>query len=189
MKLKQMVRYRMKLGSGWLTASLACAGFAVFCIALYYFALTDIAAVKTGELVLQVILPMLWLVAYMVVLKGVQLNIPLVYGGMGALYCILMIIWGFQQPTILGAAGGTVFYLLAAAALVATTMGLIPGKYFLATAFGAVVLMQLFWHDLDVYVLPLAFKAYLPSLFKVSGVAALSFLCFGMEGRPVQGKD
>ncbi len=183
MKLKQMVKYRMKMGSSWLTASAACAGVAIFCIALYYFALTDFTALTTGQLILQVILPMLWLVGYVVVLKGIQLNLPLLYGGMGAVYCVLMIIWGFQQPTILGSVGGMVFFGLAGAALVATTMGIIPGKYFIATAFGAVVLMQIFWNDLAVYIMPLAFQAYLPSLSRISGVAALCFLCFGMQGR------
>ncbi len=190
MQLKQLVRYRMKMDSGFLTASAFFCGLSIFCTALYYFVLSDVSKIPGGAMVLHVILPMVWCVAYAVLLKGIRLNIPLVYGGMGALYCIFMIIWGFQNPTVLGSVLGLVVFLLCALAFVATTMGLVPGKYYLATVLGAVVLMQIFWKDLTAYIMPLKIKEYLPVLARTSGVATLSLMCFGMQGRPVRrGKE
>lgn len=188
MELKQMVRYRIDPDSGWITASSLFAGLSIFAIALYFFVLTDISELGAGGLIVQVVIPLIWLVAYVVIAKGLRMNNPLVYGGMGAVYCLMMMIWGFQTPTILGSVFGAIFYLLAAAAMVAVTMGLFPGSYYLAAVLGAVVLMQVFWHDLSTYIISLKFKDYLPLLSRISGVAALSMMCFGLRGRPLRRK-
>ncbi len=186
MQIKQMVRYRIRHDSGWMTAAAFFAGLSIFAIALYYFALCDISAISVGTWILHVILPLLWYVAFAVLLKVVRLDMPIVYCGMAAIYCLLMMIWGFQYPTILGGILGLIFFLLCAGALVVTALGILPGKYYLATAFGAVVLMQIFWRDLSQFILPLKLKEYLPYLARISGVASLSLLCFGMKGRPVK---
>ena len=185
MKLKQMVRYRLDMQSGALTASAFFAGLSIFCIALYYIVLGDIGALGAGKLIGSVILPLLWLVAFVVLLKGVGLNMPFVYGVMGAVWCLFMVFWG---GSILGSIFGGIVYILCGAALVATTMGLIPGKYYLAAAFGVLVLIQIFWHDIAAYIVPLKIKDYLPLLARISGVAALSGLCFGLEEIPMKKK-
>lgn len=185
MQLKQLVRYRLKEDSGALTVSAFFAGLSIFCIALYYIVLGDIGSLGAGKLILHVILPLIWLVAFVVLLKGVGLNIPFVYGCMGFVWCLFMAIWG---GTILGTALGAIVYLLCGAALVAATMGLFPGKFIMATAFGVLVLIQIFWKDLADYIIPLKVKDYLPMLAHISGVAALSALCFGLEGKEVKRK-
>lgn len=185
MQLKQVVRYRIKQGSGAATASAFFAGFSIFCIALYYIVLGDIGSLGAGKLIMDVILPLVWLVSFVVLLKGVGLNMPFVYGCMGLLWCLFMAIWG---GGILGSVFGAIVYLLCGAALVATTMGLFPGKYYVATAFGVLVLIQIFWKDLADFIIPLNIKGYLPLLAHTSGVAALSALCFSLEGREVKRK-
>lgn len=185
MQLKQMVRYRLKEGSAALTASAFFAGLSIFCIALYYIVLGDIGALGAGKLILDVILPLIWLVAFVVLLKGVGLNIPFVYGCMGFLWCLFMALWG---GGILGLVLGWIVYLLCGAALVATTMGLFPGQYIMAAIFGALVLIQIFWRDIGDFIIPLKLKDYLPLLAHISGVAALSGLCFGLEGKEVKRK-
>ncbi len=183
MQLKQVVRYRLKMDSGAVTASAFFAGLSIFCIALFYIGLGDISAMGSGQLILHVVVPMLWLVGYVVLLKGVGLNMPFVYGCMGAVWCLLMVIWGGGMfGTVLGA----VVYILCAGVLMATTMGLFPGQYIAAALFGAVCLIQIFWRDLAAYIIPLKFKEYLPLLAQISGVAALSALCLGLEGKRVK---
>lgn len=185
MQLKEIVRYRLDLRSGALTASAFFAGLSIFCIALYYVVFGDLSALGAGKLIGSVILPLIWLIAFAVLLKGVGLNIPFVYGVMGALWCIFMVFWG---GTILGSVFGAIVYILCGAALVATTMGLIPGKYYLAAVFGLLALLQLFWHDLAAYIIPLKLRDYLPLLARISGVAALSGLCLGLEEIPLKKK-
>ncbi len=183
MQLKQLVRYRLDLHSGAVTASAFFAGLSIFCIALCYIVLGDIGSLGAGTLIGSVILPLLWLIGYVVLLKGVGLNMPFVYGVMGAVWCLFMVFWG---GTILGSIFGAIVYILCGAALVATTMGLIPGKYYLAAAFGVLVLIQLFWHDIAAYIIPLKIKDYLPLLARISGVASLSGLCLGLEEIPLK---
>ena len=185
MKLKQLVRYRLNLQSGALTASAFFAGLSIFCIALYYIVLGDFGALGAGKLIGSVILPLLWLIGYAVLVKGVGLNMPFVYGVMGAVWCMFMVFWG---GTVLGSILGAIVYILCGAALVATTMGLIPGKFYLAAAFGVLALIQLFWHDLAAYIIPLKLQDYLPLLARISGVAALSGLCLGLEEIPLKKK-
>lgn len=185
MQLKQLVRYRLNMHSGAVTASAFFAGLSIFCIAVYYIVLGDIGSLSTGKLIGSVILPLIWLVAYAVLLKGVGLNLPFVYGVMGAVWCLFMVFWG---GSILGSVFGGIVYILCGAALVATTLGLIPGKYYLAAVFGVLALTQIFWHDLAAYIVPLKIKDYLPLLARISGVAALSGLCFGLEGKAVKRK-
>lgn len=185
MQLKHVVRYRLDLKSGAVTASAFFAGLSIFCIALYYIVLTDIAALGALRLIGEVILPLIWLVGFVVLLKGVGLNMPFVYGIMGAVWCLFMVFWG---GTVLGNVLGGIVYVLCGAALVATVMGLIPGKYVLAAVFGVLVLVQLFWHDIAVYIVGLMLKEYLPLLSHISGVAALSALCLGLEEVPFKKK-
>ncbi len=183
MQLKQMVRYRLKMDGGAVTASAFFAGLSIFCIALFYIVLGDIKALGSGKLILRVILPLVWLTAYVVLLKGLGLNMPFVYGCMGAVWCLLMVFWGGGMfGTVLGA----VVYILCGGLLLATTMGLFPGQYIAAAVLGAVVLVQIFWHDLAAYIIALKLKDYLPVLAQISGIAALSALCFGLDGKPVR---
>lgn len=185
MELKQVVKYRLKPESGAATASAFFAGLSIFCIALYYIVLGDIASLGFGKLFGSVILPLIWLVSFIVLIKGIGLNIPFVYGCMGAVWCFFMIFFG---GSIFGSIFGAIVYILCAAALVVTTMGLIPGKYYIATAFGVIALLQIFWKDLPAYIIPLKIEDYLPHLSHISGVAALSALCFSLEGKEVKAK-
>ena len=185
MELKQVVKYRLKLDSAAATAAAFFAGLSIFCIALRYIVLGDIASLGFGKLFGSVILPLIWLAGFVVLLKGIRLNMPFVYGCMGAVWCIFMIFFG---GSFFGSVFGAIIYILCAAALVATTMGIIPGKYYIATLLGVIVLLQIFWKDLAAYIIPLKLKDYLPHLSHISGVAALSALSFSLEGKQISSK-
>ncbi len=188
MQIKPLVRYRMKTDSGWLTASAFFCGVSFFAIALYYFFLGDPAGLSEKTMVLHIILPLAWIAVFSGLLVGIRLNVPLVYGILGVIYCVLMCIWGFSTPLFLGKIPGMLVFILCAAGFLVTTTGLLPGKFYLGTALGAIFLMQVFWNDLTVFVLPLKFKEYLPYLARISGVAALSMMCFGMKGEAINRK-
>ena len=181
MKFERTHRYSVDFESGWITAAAFFAGIGILCRVLFYFVLSDISLTGAGEMTFSLILPMLWLLGYVAILRGMRLNNAFVFGIFAAIYCLLMIIWAFQFGTALKGILSLVWYLILGGGFMISVMGYFDGKYYLAAAFGLSFVLQTLIVDLNRFIVPLDFKGYLPQLAMISGVASLAFFCLALR--------
>lgn len=80
MELKIKGAYRIPFAGKNASYSCAAMGLAVFLRYICYFLLRDLDSVRTGEWILQLILPTGLCFGYLVLLRLVRLRVPLVYG-------------------------------------------------------------------------------------------------------------
>jgi hypothetical protein len=103
-------------------------GLSFFLRVVYYFGLTTFADHTFGEVLFFMILPLLTCGAYIVVMSSMKLNAPPVYGIIGAVMCLLLVIWSFSCGDALRTVLSVLIYLVAGAVLVLTSLGFLPGK-------------------------------------------------------------
>ncbi len=92
MKLQQIVRYRLDFDSKALTVSGALMGLAFFLRSVHYFGLADLQQVGFSQLLLLLTLPMLLEAAWFMLLRGFGASGVGLYGILGALYCLLVMV-------------------------------------------------------------------------------------------------
>ena len=122
MKRKPSVTYRLRFDSPWMTASAFFAGLGIFLGTLYYLCFTE--GWSFGSLLLPLVLPALLLATHGVLLKGLRLDFPVVYGGLAAVYFLVALPgstgeWGIFLWILL---------LLGALALTVTALGYLPTR-------------------------------------------------------------
>lgn len=123
MKWKPSVTYRLRFDSPWMTASAFFAGLGIFLGTLYYLCFTE--GWTFGSLLLPLVLPALLLAAHGVLLKGLRLDFPVVYGGLAAVYFLVAL------PGSTGEWGIFLWILLLLGALVltVTALGYLPTRF------------------------------------------------------------
>lgn len=176
MKLKKAVDFSLDFHGKWAQWSAGLMGAFLFLRAVYYFAWVNISDCGSGELWLQLIVPMILGIGFIVLLWGVRLNMPVMYAGLGVAYCVLLIIWGVQSGSMARGIIGLVWYFLAAGVLMITVLGYLPNRLYLVLAFGLPVLFRFFVYDVKSYLLDLQLIVFLPELSVLCGLGALC--CF-----------
>ncbi len=102
MKLK-ICRCRLKMESGWLTASGCLMGLAFFLQAVHYFAIDNILQMGIGSVIFLLVLPMLAEVAWFVPLRGLRLDWPVYYIAAGEVLCLLILVQTAMMGDLIGA--------------------------------------------------------------------------------------
>lgn len=172
--------YHMDFEGKWLGSAAVLMGIAFFLRVVYYFGFMPIQTVGIGELILFLILPLVLETGFIVLLHGVRLNMPLVYGVMGALYCGLLIAQSLQYGDILRMVLDIIAYLLCGGLLVVVSLGLLSkGIAVLASLATAAVRLMVF--DLKPYLLELELVAFLPEAAAICAIVALGYLAMGMK--------
>lgn len=185
MKFEQTHRYSIDFESPWITASAFFAGIGILGRVLYFFIFSDITQAGFGEITFSLVLPLLWLFGFVALLRGVQLNAPFIFGIFVAVYCLLMINWGFQYGSALKGILSLLWYLVLGAGTMITVMGYFHGQYYLAGAFGLSFVLQTLIVDLPRYILTLDLAGYMLPLAMIAGVASLSFFFLALKKRPL----
>ena len=171
-------RYHIDVDSKGATACTALMGLAFFLRALYYFGLTRTETVPFGELLLMMVLPMVLEGAFMVFLRGLRLDLPLLYGVLGALACVLLLIQGCQDVGVLRMVLVIVAYVLLGALLVCTSLGLLT-KQIALTAILVVGIVR-FYLALKPYIFTFRPVAFLTEAAGLCVVFALAGLVSGL---------
>ncbi len=138
MKLKQMIRYRLDMEGQWANTAGVLMGLAFFLQAVYFFGFANLRQIGFFAIAFQMILPMVLELAWIVLLRGVKLNAPGLYGIFGAVLCVLVMLQTVVTGT-LPAAILSVPTLLAAGILVLAVIGGFVSSRFVAV--GACVLV------------------------------------------------
>lgn len=186
MNLTKRVRCQIRMDSRWANASAVCMGLSIFLRTVYYFGLVNLNDLDGFSLGVQVVVPMVLAAGYLLVIRGLRINSPILVGGLMTAYAVSGILM-----TDAGAAGMIAGVVLIAAAVlfVVTGIGYLPNRLPLIAAGAAALLIRFVAVDLMGCILPLAeFHpiAYLPEVSNLLGVAAIAVMCPALYLRPLR---
>ena len=180
MKTKKLARCQIRMDSRWVSLSAACMGISVFLRTVYYFGLINLRDLDSFTLAMEVIVPMVLAGLYLLVVKGLQLNAPVLLGIMIGLFSINALVPNHNGT--MGIVAG-VLMLLLAVVYVATGLGLLPNRIAVVLLAMAVVGVRIWGVDLRNYILPLEsldLMAYLPE-----AAGLFSFLSVSLIAPPL----
>lgn len=129
MKLKQYERYQINFFGKWVTASGGLIGLSIFLRILHFFGIHMISDFDTGVIVLRLAIPVVFSAFFIFLLNGIHWNAPGVYGILGIVFCLLLMIWNFSTGDVLRIVLSVLWYLIAGMILLATTGGYVPGRF------------------------------------------------------------
>ena len=173
MNFKQYTRYQIDFRGKWVMPSALLMGLSFFFRIVYYFGLTNFAACGFGEIVFCMALPILVCGIYIVMLSALKWNAPGVYGILGAILCLLLLIWSFSTGDVLRIVLSVIVYLSAGVVLIATVGGYLPGRLLSSALFFVPLVCRFFFYDLGIlgifdYFLEASVLFMLASLFALT---------------------
>ena len=130
LRLKQYFQYRIQFEGKWATAAGIFAGLSFFLRCIYYFVITDLSSCSVAGLVFLCIIPLLISAGFLVLLKCLRYNAPGIFGILGAVLCMVIIIGSFTSGDILTVVFSIIWYLVAGALFLGTAAGYLPDKVF-----------------------------------------------------------
>lgn len=171
-------RYHIDPDSRGAMACAALMGVSFFLRAVYYFGFTRTETVGVWELLSFLILPMVVEALFMVFLRGVRLDMPLMYGVLGAVCCVLLILQAFQYGNVVRTILAIIAYVVCGGIFAAVTMGLLSKEIGVTLFFVTGGVRFLF--DLKPYVFSFHPVAFLPEAAGLCVVFALGALASGL---------
>ena len=179
-------KYRMDPEGKWHLGATAMMGVAFFLQAAYYFGFTRPENTGGVEMAMFLILPMVLELAFMVMIRGVKLNLPGVYGIMGAVFCAVLAVQGIMIGGVLRIILSIIGYLICGAALVGVGWGLLS-KSLGVTALLLTFTVRLLAFDLKLLT-GLRLVAFMREAAGLCVILALAFLCAGLTEKTAKVK-
>lgn len=173
MGVPRMVRYGMDFSSKWADLSALFTGVSFFLVVLYFYVFGHIQDVGTMEKIFSLLLPMILLGVYALLIRVVKLDIPLVYAAIAGLYCVCVIVSDFGGHGAAADVVAIVGYLLCAAALVISALGLLPGKWIAMGLFFLCAGLRFWLRDYIAWFTAGQVIAAMPDAATLSGVLAM----------------
>lgn len=181
LELKESVHYHVDFKTGAVKASGLFGGLSFLLLAVYYFGFINLKDCSGGEVFLSMILPMLLLAVFIVLLAGVQLPVMSIYGILGTAYCVFMIFRAVGYSDKLNMVLAIVWYLLAAAVYLGTSMGYIPTNSLMAVVMIGPAVFRLLFVDIKGYFLQKVFVGFLPEAAALCGLMAFGLLALCLQ--------
>lgn len=174
----KMHKYHMDPEGKYHVGTAALMGASFFLRAAYYFGFTRPESAGGWTLLVFLILPMLLEAAFMVMLRGIKLDLPGIYGIMGAAYCMLLILQSFQLGSVVRIILAIIGFVVCGGALVGVGWG------FLSKSLGVTALLMTFGVRLLAFdlrfLLRLRLIVFIREAAGLSAILALAFLCAGL---------
>lgn len=148
MKLKKYNQYQMDMRGKWTQFCGIMMGCSFFLRIVYYFGLINLRDVAGSEIFATMLLGLVLCATFVIVLNYLRLNAPGIYGILGAVQCLLLIIGNFSGGSVLRIVLSILWYTFAAVVLLATIGGYLPGRVFSSVLFFASVLIRFAFFDL-----------------------------------------
>lgn len=174
MDLKKSVHYKMQMDSHWIQMSVVFMGLCVFLKAVYYLGLTNFQNLSAFQLITKLIIPIAVSAIYLILIKGLNLNSPILLGIMSGLYAVDYLL-AMEQNEIVSA----VLLAANAAVFLVTVYGILSDKKALIIVSIVSMVYRVAIVDLHGYIFPLSdwnFIHYIPSLANMFAVLAIGFL-------------
>lgn len=178
-------KYHMDPEGKYHVGTAALMGAAFFLRCAYYFGFTRPESAGAWNLLVFLILPMLLEAAFMVMLRGMKMDLPSVYGIMGAVYCGLLILQSFQVGGFLRIVLAILGFVICGGALVGVGWGLLS-KSLAVTALLVTFGVRLLAFDLGL-LLRLRLVAFMRQAAGLCAILALAFLCAGLMEKTRRG--
>lgn len=177
--MKQYYQYRMKFNGKSLEFSALCMGLSLFLSALYYLAICGLDAFSTGVLIVQLWLPLLFGIVYLVLLRGIRWNAPGIYAIIGTLFCMIYILDAFISGSMGKILLAVPSWVLCAVALIIVIGGFFPSRVPASLLIGIAIGLRVLLFDVG-RLSPLEWIAESTHLFSM---AAFLFLPIGLKER------
>lgn len=117
-------------------------GISMFARVLHYYLFRDLASCSAAEAVFSLILPLVFSVSWLLIIRVIPLRQPLIFGAIATLMLLSLAVEGFFSETILFAVLGLIWYLISAAALIVAILGILPRRILI---FAACVIPAILW--------------------------------------------
>lgn len=189
MNLTKSVRCHIRLDSSWANSSAVCMGIAVFVRTVYYFGLTNLRDFSGFDLAVQVVLPMIVAAAYLILIRGLRLNSPVLTG---AIILVFSVNYLLVMRTSATSIVGGILLVLTSILFLVTGLGYIPARYPLTILAAVMVAYRFLTTDLLSCILPLSRfhpVAYLPELSNLFGFLAIGTMCPALQLSPRRSVD
>ncbi len=179
MDLKQSIRCQMQLDSQWVQMSVVFMGLDIFVKAVYYLGLINLKDLTGFQLTTELILPVAVAAVYLILIKGLNLNSPILLGILSAVYALdylLVMEKGEIVSAVLMAANVIVFLITVFGYLNDTTPVIFAG--IISVAYRIIVV------DVIGYIFPFSnwkFVPYLPLLANMFAVLAIGSLAPALQ--------
>ena len=144
--MKQYHRYQMDFESPWVHASAVCVGVAMF---LRVFCFLGLQYMEDPEALLWAVwLPVGVGLVYTVLLKGIRLNAPGIYGLIGILMCLCLLQGVFATGNLVRIVLGVLGYILCCGIMIICVDGHLPGRLPATVCFGILLGCRVLIFDL-----------------------------------------
>lgn len=184
--LRVLVRYRVGFSTKWAAYSTVFAGLSFFLLTFYYFGVQNLLDCSFGEILFSMLLPMVILVCFVVMIRGIHFTVTPIYGILGALYCLSMIIHTFSYDNILHAIFAMLWYVLTALICLATTGGYIANRAYMSIVFILPAVYRLVFTDLGRYILRLDVLGFIPEASVLCGLMMFGLFALAIEAVPLK---
>ncbi len=174
------IRYQMNFDSNSHFAVAVLMGAAFFLRIAYYLGFSRPNEAGLWLVLTGLILPVLVEAAFMVLLRGVRLNAPGVYGILGMVYCGLLLLQTFQYADVVRTVLGILAYVICGGLLLGTVGGMLS-KEIVVTATFLTIVVRFFVFDLGKYIFSLRLVAFMPEAASLCGLLALALFAYGLK--------
>lgn len=117
-------------------------GISIFARVLHYYLFRDLANCTATEAVFSLILPLLFSIAWLLVIRVVPVKQPLIFGALATLMLLTLAVEGFFIESTLFAVLGLLWYLVSAAAVIVVILGILPRRILI---FAACMIPGILW--------------------------------------------
>ena len=157
-------------------------GLAFYLQIVYHFGFTRLEQMGIGSMILMLILPAVLELAFVVMMRGIRFNSPIVYGAMGMAYCLILMLQSFTSGSTLRIVLACILYL-ACMGLIAVAVLKILNKWFAVGALLTAAAVQFFVFDLVPYVIRFKVIKMIPEAATICGLVALAIMFYYLEVR------
>lgn len=168
-------RYVIRFKSNSIAPSALMSGLSFLLLMTYYFGVVDFGRLDGMEALFGMVLPLLISAAFMFMLRGMRYPAVPVYGIMGCVLCLVMIIRACLSGGTVNIVIAFVWYILTILICLGTTFSFLSNKYLMAAAFMIAAVCRLVFVDLFGHLLKLDILGSLPSI-----AVSFSLLSFGI---------
>lgn len=123
MNFKVITCQRISFQNKWLSSAAIFAGVAFFFLIVNYLGVKNLLDVSFGEIVFLFLFPMFALGSFVVMIRVTRYQVTPVYGILGGIYCLSMLIRAFSHSNIIFIIVASVFYFALCVICIATTFG------------------------------------------------------------------
>lgn len=141
--MKQYGLFPVNFNSKHAQACGTCMGLFLFLRILYYFGFFKFSLCSAGELTIQLIIPLIAAIGFLVLYCIMRLNAPGIYGIICSIFCALLAIGSVFTGDIPRVILAFLWYALSAVAILAATGGFIPDKIYATSCFGIAFVVRI----------------------------------------------